>query len=395
MAARENPLPSLKVVQAVCGTFHHFDLARELDARGLLECIYSTFPWWRLRREGVDRGKVRTFPWIHTPQLLLGRRWKIPDGVNRDISWAMFRSFDAWTARTLPRCDVFVGISGTGLKTGRRAQQRGGKYVCDRGSSHIRYQDRILREEYGIWGVEREVIVDPRMITREEAEYEEADAITVPSEFARRSFVEMGVPPEKLHRIPYGVRLERFRRVGEPPKDRFEVLFAGAVSLRKGVPYLLEAFAKLRHPRKRLRIAGGMDPLLQKLLPRLPQEGVEFLGPLPQDELARVMSSSHVMVLPSIEEGLALVQAQALACGCPLVSSQHTGGEDLFTDGVEGSVVPIRSPEAIVERLQQLAEDPALRQRMSEAALERVRHIGGWREYGERWAELLRQLTAA
>ena len=68
------------------------------------------------------------------------------------------------------------------------------------------------------------------------------------------------------------------------------------------------------------------------------------------------MSSSHVLVLPSVEEGLALVQAQAMACGCPLISSTNTGGEDLFSDGVEGFLVPIRSPEAIAERLQQLAD---------------------------------------
>ena len=68
---------------------------------------------------------------------------------------------------------------------------------------------------------------------------------------------------------------------------------------------------------------------------------------MPQDRLAAIMSSSHVMILPSIEEGLALVQAQAMACGCPLISSTNTGGEDLFSDGVEGFVVPIRSPEAI------------------------------------------------
>ena len=60
---------------------------------------------------------------------------------------------------------------------------------------------------------------------REEAIYETADAITVPSGFAAASFIEQGIPREKLHVIPYGVRLDAFRRVGEPPKDRFEVLF--------------------------------------------------------------------------------------------------------------------------------------------------------------------------
>jgi glycosyltransferase involved in cell wall biosynthesis len=107
------------------------------------------------------------------------------------------------------------------------------------------------------------------------------------------------------------------------------------------------------------------------------------------------MSSSHVLVLPSVEEGLALVQAQAMACGCPLISSTNTGGEDLFSDCVEGFLVPIRSPEAIAERLQQLADDPDLQQRMSEAALTRVRTIGGWHAYGEKWMDLICDLVGS
>jgi glycosyltransferase involved in cell wall biosynthesis len=385
--------PSLAVEQSVTGVFWSFDLARELDARGYLKAIYSTFPWRRLAREHVPRNLVHTFPWIHTPQMLLGRWWRIPAPLDRAISRQVQLTFDAWVARHLPPCDIFVAISGAGLASGQRAQSMGAKYVCDRGSSHIRYQDAILAEEYGRWGF-RQVIVDPRGIAREEAEYEQADAITVPSEFARRSFLELGVPAEKLHKLPYGVRLERFQRVAEPAKDRFEVLFVGQVGLRKGVPYLLHAFAQLKHPHKRLRIVGGLLPELRRILPRLPQDNVEFIGHLPHDRLATIMSSSHVMVLPSIEEGLALVQAQAMACGCPLISSTNTGGEDLFTDGVEGFVVPIRSPEAIAARLQQFADDPALRQRMSEAALARVRQIGGWHQYGEAWTKLLSELVA-
>ena len=74
-----------------------------------------------------------------------------------------------------------------------------------------------------------------------------------------------------------------------------------------------------------------------------------MLGSIPQPELAALMSRSHVLALPSIEEGLALVQAQAMACGCPVVCSTNTGGEDLFTDGVEGFIVPIRDPIALAD----------------------------------------------
>ncbi len=394
MTGKANLDADLQVVQAVRGTFWHFDLARELEARGYLKAIYSTFPWRRLARERLPRSLVHTFPWIHTPQMLVARWWRIPAPLDQEISWQVLTIFDAWVARHLPPCDVYVAISGGGLVSGRRAQSLGAKYVCDRGSSHLRFQGAILSEENRLWGLEP-VNFAARSLAREEGEYEQADAITVPSEFARRSFVEMGVPAEKLHKIPYGVQLDRFRRVAEPASDRFDVLFAGQAGLRKGVPYLLQAFAQLKHPHKRLRIVGGMTPELLRILPRLPRENVEFVGILPQDRLAAVMSSSRVMVMPSIEEGLALVQAQALACGCPLISSTNTGGEDLFTDGVEGFLVPIRSPEAIATRLQQLADDPALQQRMSEAALQRVQKIGGWHQYGEAWIELIRQLVPA
>ena len=173
------------------------------------------------------------------------------------------------------------------------------------------------------------------------------------------------------------------------------MLFAGQVGYRKGIPYLLQAFERFRHPRKRLRIVGGIlkeiRPYLEKHLP----DRVEILGHVPQAELKRIMSGSHVMVLPSIEEGLALVQGQAMACGCPLISSTNTGGSDLFTPGVEGFEVPIRSAEAIAERLQQLADDPQLQQRMSTAALERVKALGGWHDYGETYLNLLKKLVSA
>ncbi len=382
-----------RVVLTVNGVFHLFDLAHELASRQMLTRVYSTFHWGRLRREGLDRSFIRSFPWIHPAQLAVNRVLNLPPVVDMYLDRGVRSTLDRYAARTLPPCDAYVALSGSGLLSGRVAQRRGATYICDRGSSHIRFQDQVIAEEYRIWGLDR-AVVDPFFIAREEAEYAQADAITVPSSFALRSFLEMGVPAEKLHRIPYGVRLDRFRRNAEPPRDTFQVLFAGTVSLRKGIPYLLQAFAALRHPRKRLRIVGPVLPEVQNLLHRFDMAGVEIIGRIPQAQMAQYMSTSHVMVLPSIEDGFGLVLGQAMACGCPLISSVHTGGDDLFSDGVEGFLVPIRSPDAITERLQQLADDPALQQRMSEAALNRVQDLGGWSDYGNGWAELIENLVA-
>jgi glycosyltransferase involved in cell wall biosynthesis len=387
----------MQIVQTVFGVFHHFELARELEQRGYLRRVYSTWPWARLKREGLARNKVETFPWLHVPEYMASRAPVDLTWLRDPLGYANAVAFDRWTARKLIRSmrtdsqakiDALIGISGSSLRSGALVQRAGGVFICDRGSTHQRYQEQIIADEYARWGVNTPPS-DPRDTRREEAIYAQADAITVPSTVAARSFAEMGVPASKVHVIPYGVRLESFQPTAEPPRESFDVLFAGSVGLRKGVPYLLEAFARLRHPQKRLRIAGSIQEDLRAVLRKLPMEGVEMLGSLPQSELAALMSRSHALVLPSIEEGLALVQAQAMACGCPVICSTNTGGEDLFSDEIEGFIVPIRDPIALADRMQRLAEEPELQQQMREAALRRVRSIGGWKEYGERWERLL------
>jgi starch synthase len=386
----------MQIVQAVFGVFHHFELAHQLHRRGHLRRIYSTWPWARLQREGLPRELVGTFPLLHTTEYLLDRSHAAaPAVLSRLASWNT-RSFDHWTNLHLPACDAFIAISGAGLLTGKKVQQRGGKFICDRGSTHQRFQDAVVLEEHRRWHLP-DPFPKPHITQREEQIYALAHAITVPSTVAKRSFVAMGIPEAKVHVLPYGVRLDKFHPATDPtsapPTDSFQVLFAGYVSLRKGIPYLLEAFAQLRHPRKHLTLVGSVQPEIRGLLSRLPTADVTFTGALPQPALAQRMRASHVLVLPSIEEGLALVQAQAMACGCPVLATSATGAEDIFTDGIEGFIVPERDPAALAARLQQLADDPSLRDAMGQRALQRVQLVGGWDHYGNLWERLLHQVT--
>jgi alpha-maltose-1-phosphate synthase len=382
----------MKVTQAVFGVFHHFELAHQLHQRNHLQKIYSTWPWTRLKREGLPHHLVKTFPLLHTTDYLLNRtRFYSPRMSSKMASWNT-RSFDTWTNRIIAPCDAFIAISGAGLLTGRNVQARGGKFICDRGSTHQRFQENIIAEEHRRWNLPQP-LAQPHIALREEKIYATADAITVPSTVAKRSFIQMGIAPEKIHVIPYGVRLDQFTPTERPPLDTFEVLFAGQVSIRKGVPYLLQAFARLKHPKKRLTIIGGMQDNMRALLPTLPTENVTISDSIPQTQLAKKMSASHLLVLPSVEEGLALVQGQAMACGCPVLATTATGAEDLFTDGKQGFIVPDRDVDALSERMQQIADDPSLQIRLSEASLLRVKSLGGWDQYGEIWDRLLHELT--
>ena len=384
----------MKIAQAVFGVFHHFELGRELNCRGHLDRIYSTWPWSRLKREGLPHRKVKTFPWLHTPVTVLERMGLLPRRLSDDLGVWNARAFDNWTYKRIGECDALVAIAGAALKTGQLVQRRGGKFCCDSGSSHPRFQDRIVREEYARWGVNMPVN-DLRDTLREEDIFAVADSVTVASSFAAQTYLEAGIPPRKLHVIPLGVRLENFFRTSEAAADSFNVLFAGSISLRKGVPYLLEAFGQLKHAKKRLSFAGHVDASMKQVLGRLPLNEVDFLGSLSPQALAETMSRSHVLVLPSVEDGFGMVLAQAMACGCPVICSTNTGGPDLLTDGVEGFVIPIRDADAIARHLQELADDPERQRAMGNAAIERVHSLGGWKDYGDRWESLLRKLIEA
>ena len=371
---------SLKVVLSTIGKFHTFDLARQMQKRDALGAIFSGYPRFKLKQERLPQQSIHTFPYLHAPYMRFAPR---STAARLLWEWQDKLWFDQYVAKHITQCDIFSGLSGSALRSGCAAQAKGAKYVCDRGSSHIRFQDQILREEYDRQGIPY-TGVDPRVIHREEAEYEAADAITVPSTFALDTFVKAGVSRRKMRLVPYGVDLNAFFPCVPKNTKEFHVLFVGGISVRKGVAYLLHAFDKLRCDNKRLTLVGSLSPEMECVFKKAHHRGdIHIAGHVPQTQLKFIMSSSDVMVLPSVEEGLALVQAQAMACGCPIIATENTGARDLFTHGQEGFIVPIRDANSITKHLQELADDHELRHLMSDAALKRVQSIGGWDGYGD------------
>jgi starch synthase len=368
-----------KVVLTTHGRFHSFDLAEQLQQAGMLSAIYTPYPKFKLRNTRVSPKLIHAFPFVSALHRLVEGR-PAPRLVKQTLQLYAGMAIDAYAKLTRPPCDIVMALSGAGLASGRDVQRRGGRYVCDRGSTHLRYQMQLLAEEYDRAGIAFES-VHPRMIEREEAEYAEADAITVPSRFAARSFIESGVDAAKLHVITYGVDLRHFRPTAPRDPD-FRVLFVGQLGVRKGIGYLLTAFRRARLPGAKLIFVGNSGGETRTLLGNDPLDDVEFTGALSREQVAEQMSRASVMVLPSIEEGLAMVQAQALACGCPVIATTNSGAEDVFDHGTEGFIVPIRDPDAMAETLTLLYRDRDLLHAMSQAGRRRVEQIGGWDRYG-------------
>ncbi len=378
----------MKVAIASIAPFHAFDLARQMERLGHLTRLYTAYP--RFKVDGLPAAKVSTFPWLMGLATLAGR-FGLP-GLRERLNFSSVETFDRWMAERLAPCDVFHCLSSFGLQSHRAARSRlGALTVCDRGSTHITFQNEILREEYERCGIPYRAI-DARILERELAEYEFCDLISVPSSFAMRSFIEQGVPRDRLRLNPYGVDLAMFHPM--PKRDSvFRVLFVGVTSVQKGVRYLLEAVSNAQIPELETWLIGAIDPEMRPILARY-ENRFRHLGVFPRAELAEHYSQASVLVLPSIQDGFGLVMAQAMACGVPVIATTNTGAEDLFTDGVEGFIVPIRDAGAIREKILTLYENPAMREQMGEAALARVRALGGWNSYGERMAAMYQAALA-
>ncbi|QWX83323.1 glycosyltransferase family 4 protein [Cellulophaga sp. HaHaR_3_176] len=380
----------MKVTQITPARFHHFHLARQMEKQGLLEKIYTGYPRFKLKDEqGIPTNKISTFPWLQAPFMkrsLLGLD-KL-EKLNKEWIWQRVELLDKFVAKKIDKSGVLIALSSNGLHSGKKMQSLGGKYICDRGSSHVVFQNDLLTEEYERWGLKWKG-TDPRIIEKEQLEYEQADYITIASEFVKNSFIEKGVPEKKLIKIPYGARLDRFKKTGEPSKDKFSVLWVGQVSLRKGFMYALEAFRLLKHPNKEFIVIGHVSQEIKTLIEKANLNNITFKGNVPNADLLNYYSYSSVFIFPSIEDGFGMVMAEALACGCPVIASKNTGAFDLIENEKEGFIVPIRNPKSILDCFQKLVDTPNLREIMSENALIKVRTIGGWDTYGNNFKNFI------
>ena len=174
-----------------------------------------------------------------------------------------------------------------------------------------------------------------------------------------------------------GVNVQRIRPQPEPPGPPRVVLLARML-WDKGVGEFVEA-ARILHARgvtARFVLVGGVDSdnracIDAKQLEAWHAQGVvEWLGH--RDDVAELLATSHIVVLPSYREGLPKALLEALAAGRPVVATDVTGCREVVAPGDNGLLVPARDAAALAAALAQLIEDPALRRRFGIAGRKRA-----------------------
>lgn len=168
------------------------------------------------------------------------------------------------------------------------------------------------------------------------------------------------------------------------------ILFAGALTQRKGLADLFAAMKLVASKEIELIVMGSLLRPLAWYREQFPPFIYE--PPRPHRDVLRLMRTCDVLVLPSIVEGRALVQQEAMACGLPLIVTKNAGGDDLIAEGETGFLVPIRAPEAIAEKINWCATNRATISGMAIAAQRRANELT-WHGYGEKVLAAIRSLT--
>jgi len=379
----------MKVTIALLGRFGAFNFAEQLERHDALHKLVTVYPKYFVTRWRVPKEKIVSLLWLG----VLGRSCLyLPHSWEKWINRSCILLFDFFSSWVIPRdSDIVIGWSNCCLRNLKKASGKGAVTVLVRGSAHILDQDELVSEEYRLWGENLEHIVDDFTVRREIAGYDSSDYILVPSSFAKSTFVKRGYPPEKILENPYGVDLKMFHRM--PRNDeKFRIIYCGALSLEKGVPYLLQAFCELDLPNSELWLIGGMTPPVRQQLDRYRNDKVIWKGTYPQTELSKLFSEGDVFVQYSIQDGFAMTIVQAMACGLPVICSTNTGGPDVIEDGVHGFILPIRDPEALKEKLRYCHDHPDECKKMGAAAEAHAIHDNSWDLYGDRADSLYRKI---
>jgi glycosyltransferase involved in cell wall biosynthesis len=169
------------------------------------------------------------------------------------------------------------------------------------------------------------------------------------------------------------------------------VLFAGALSQRKGLADVFAAMNLVKSKEIELVVMGSLIKPLNWYRQRLPHFTYE--PPRPHDQVLNLMQTCDVFLLPSLVEGRALVQQEAMACALPVIATRNAGADDLIIDGETGFLVPIRSPEALAAKLDWCAENRSALAGMGIAAQRRAGEFT-WHGYGETIVAAIRELIS-
>jgi len=262
---------------------------------------------------------------------------------------------------------TFVGYSSAALEALEHENHAGVLTVLDQ-IDPGRTEEQIVIEEmarHRTWVGHRREAIPAAYFERLSAEWAAAKRIVVNSQWSKSALIEQGVPVEKIRICPLGYKPAA--AVARVPKTggRLRVLWLGTLCLRKGIVYAIEAARRLETQPVDFTFAGPVDVRL----PRLPSN-CTYAGRIPRSEIGALFAAHDIFILPTLSDGFAMTQLEAMAHGLPVIATANCG--EAVEHGVSGFLVKERDVKALADAIVAAGMDRSRLEAMSAAALERA-----------------------
>ncbi len=325
------------------------DLAAELTRRGHLVTILTPedFP---ASRRAAGRFTPFVYPFVV-------RSWMKQQGVGCDL--VVFHSYSGWravaSADGVPTVIAFHGLEPLYHEALLEASEQSGG---------LSWRYRLLQER-----------LMPLMLR---TACRRATRVMCLNSLERDYLVRRGwVTADRVDVVFHGVPPE-FSLQERPPRQAHTLLFVGQWLPMKGTEYLRDAFTELAHRHADLRLicAGTLAPADEVLagFPPVVRPRVTVIPRLERLALVDVYREADIMVAPSLYEGFGVALVEAMAARLPIVTTRVGVAADALTDGESALIIPTRHAQAIVGEVERLLADPALRERLGEAAADVATH---------------------
>lgn len=300
----------MKINIASTHRFHLLDLARELSRLGHDVAFYSYVPSKRCQKFGLPKECSRSMLPLALPFFVLQKVFGNKPWITKYRNILL----DNYLSYFMRPCDLYIGLGTAYLKSFKMAKKRFNAItILEWGSKHVDEQQRILKEIGAPTNIEY-------FNQRSREDYEVVDYISIATQHVLESFLKHGFKREKFLVNPYGVDLSMFSYI--PHEKIYDVIMVGNWSYQKGCDLIIDA---IKHSDYKFLHVGSIVDC------PFPTEDKRFthVDAVDQPKLNVYYNKAKVFVLPSRQEGLAMVQAQAIACHLPLIGSKDSGAVDL------------------------------------------------------------------
>lgn len=334
------------IIISVKGRFEVFDISAEINKKGRLNSIFSSYPKYYLQKYGIENCKIINYPFIE----ILSRISDI--FVSRNIRFQFldyiivhfFEKLVIKKIRKLENYKYFIGQSAFSLNTFKFLKKNKPmiKVILYVASTHIDEKIKILE-------VDKNRIISNKYYEKIIQEYKLADYIVCQSSHVYSSFKKNGFNNIYLNVSGVDIANFHYEKNNIFNADYFNIIFVGTITQRKGIKELVDVFNKLKIFKKKLYLIGPTSKDIE--IKNYLNNEIIYLGKKEYIELYKYYSSADLLCLFSKEEGFSMVLGQCLSCGTPLISSNVSGAQHFIKENLQGYVYDNFNEELIVEKI--------------------------------------------